>query len=119
MKKKSDDKRLLTREEFCAATFAAAGGKCCVPGCGRPAADAHHVMDRKLWSDGGYYAENGAALCSEHHLDAESGKISPADCLRWMERTPANLRRPDKLDWLTDEEFLKTLELGIVDKWGN
>ena len=37
-------------------------------------------MDRKLWTDGGYYISNGAALCSKHHLDAERGLITPMQC---------------------------------------
>ena len=40
--------------------------------------DAHHIMDRRLWKDGGYYLSNGAALCSKHHLDDDDGSLKLA-----------------------------------------
>ena len=54
--------KLLTREEFKKQVFAKTNGKCCVPGCNCDAVDAHHIMDRKLWKDGGYYITNGYAV---------------------------------------------------------
>ena len=96
--------QLLTREEFKRQVFAVTNGKCCVPGCNCNAVDAHHIMDRKLWSDGGYYLHNGAALCAEHHLQAERGEITP--------------KQPDKLDWLTQKEFQYCVLHNIIDKWG-
>ena len=60
---------LLTREEFRAGVFARDGGLCVL--CGEPGVDAHHIMDRKLFPDGGYYLDNGATLCGECHLQAE------------------------------------------------
>ena len=44
--------------------------------CGAEAADAHHIVERRLWRDGGYYLENGAALCAEHHCAAEQTTLS-------------------------------------------
>lgn len=41
-------------------------GWCLVPGCSRPATDAHHVLFRSL--GGGDEPENLASLCSPHHL---------------------------------------------------
>src|SRR5260221_219878 len=67
--------KLLTRDEFREAVFERDDHKCVV--CGKPAIDAHHIMERRLWQDGGYYLENGASLCEEHHLMAESTKL---DC---------------------------------------
>lgn len=49
-------------------------GRCVV--CGLPAQDAHHIVERRLWSDGGYYLGNGAALCGSCHLAAEQTIIS-------------------------------------------
>jgi hypothetical protein len=72
---------LLTREEFKKQVFAKTRGKCCVPGCNCDAVDAHHIMDRRLWNNGGYYLSNGAALCAKHHLDAERGIITP---MQWI-----------------------------------
>jgi len=35
--------------------------------------DAHHIIERRLWDDGGYYLENGATLCDEYSGYVESG----------------------------------------------
>ena len=37
--------------------------------CKKPAVDAHHLLERRLWPDGGYHLDNGVSLCAEHHLD--------------------------------------------------
>jgi hypothetical protein len=67
-------KNLLTRDEFREAVFARDNHKCVI--CGEDAADAHHIIERKLFHDGGYYLDNGASLCSKHHLEAEMTTIS-------------------------------------------
>ena len=115
---------LLTREEFKRQVFSRTSGKCCVPGCECAAVDAHHIMDRKLWSDGGYYLTNGAALCSKHHLDAEQGCITPAECLKFMGIEISWVDVPDKLreqysDIEDFDSFYRTLmKDGLIDKWG-
>lgn len=116
---------LLTRDEFKRQVFAKTMGKCCVLGCDCEAVDAHHIMDRKLWSDGGYYLTNGAALCSKHHLDAEQGRITPKQCLDYMNINVTDVRVPDKLreeyskSISNFESFYRTLMLdGLIDKWG-
>lgn len=115
---------LLTREEFKRQVFGRTSGKCCVPGCECAAVDAHHIMDRKLWSDGGYYLTNGAALCSKHHLDAEQGRITPAECLKYMGIEIGWVDVPDKLreqysDIEDFDSFYRTLmKDGLIDKWG-
>lgn len=108
---------LLTREEFKKQVFNETNGKCCVPGCNCEAVDAHHIMDRKLYSDGGYYIGNGAALCSKHHLDAEKGIITPLDCMYYMKLTFEEMPVPDKLG-LTTQEFFELLSSGKLNKWG-
>jgi hypothetical protein len=117
--------QLLTREEFKRQVFAVTNGKCCVPGCTCNAVDAHHIMDRKLWSDGGYYLKNGAALCAEHHLQAERGETTPKQCYDYMTMARVGLDncnmawiKPDKLDWLTQKEFQYCILHNIIDKWG-
>jgi hypothetical protein len=45
-------------------------------GCGGEAKDAHHIIERKLFPDGGYYLENGVSLCNEHHMEVEKTTIS-------------------------------------------
>lgn len=65
---------LLSRERFRDAIFARDGQRCVF--CSAPAADAHHIMERRLWSDGGYYLDNGASVCPEHHVQCETTIIS-------------------------------------------
>lgn len=60
---------LLTRDEFREAVFQRDGHKCVI--CDASGQDAHHLLERRLWSDGGYYLDNGATLCGDHHIQAE------------------------------------------------
>lgn len=66
---------LLTRDKFREGVFHRDQNKCVV--CQAPAADAHHLIDRRLWGNGGYYLDNGASVCEEHHLAAE---MTVLDC---------------------------------------
>ena len=68
--------KLLTRDHFREGVFARDGNACVF--CGKTAAqtpegklDAHHILERRLWPDGGYYLENGATVCEAHHLECE------------------------------------------------
>jgi len=117
--------KLLTREEFKKQIFRKTNGKCCVPGCNCDAVDAHHIMDRKLWNDGGYYVSNGAALCSKHHLDAERGLITPKQCIDYMNIKLADIKVPDAIkneykDKISNlRDFYISLMLdALIDKWG-
>ena len=65
---------LLSRDSFREAVFERDNHTCIF--CDRPAEDAHHIIERKLWSDGGYYLANGASVCSEHHIACEMTTIS-------------------------------------------
>jgi len=65
---------LLTRDEFRNRAFARSGGKCVV--CRAPATEVHHIVERRLWVDGGYYDDNAAPLCSPCHVKAEQTLIS-------------------------------------------
>lgn len=65
---------LLSRDEFRNAVFTRDNGKCVI--CSRPAQDAHHIIERRLFPDGGYYLENGASLCGECHIKAEQTILS-------------------------------------------
>lgn len=97
--------KLLSRDEFRSLVLARCAGRCCVPGCLTPAADAHHIVERRLWDDGGYYLENGAPVCAEHHLACERTWISPDDLrgfLGYKTVLPAHLPPDD-----------------VYDKWGN
>lgn len=66
--------KLLTREQFKEAVFKRDKQKCIC--CGKPAVDAHHLLERKLFTDGGYYLNNGVSLCEECHLEAETTEYS-------------------------------------------
>lgn len=39
--------------------------------CGKPAVDAHHIIDRHEIPNGGYVKENGISLCGDCHELAE------------------------------------------------
>ncbi len=66
--------KLLSRNEFRAYTFARDDYTCVF--CDKPAVDAHHIIERRLWSDYGYYISNGASVCSNHHIACEMTTIS-------------------------------------------
>lgn len=95
---------LLTRDQFREAVFSRDGRRCVI--CGAEALDAHHILTRKLWSDGGYYVDNGASVCAGCHLRAESTEISCAE-----------LRSRCGIDRVLLPDHLCTGE--AYDKWGN
>lgn len=95
---------LLTREEFRSAVFDRDDHKCVI--CGNPAVDPHHIMERKLWPDDGYYIDNGASLCEECHRKAEDSTFSPDDIREAA--GIANVILPPQLP-----------VGGQYDKWGN
>lgn len=64
---------LLSREQFKREVFARSENKCVV--CAALAVDAHHILERKLFSDGGYYLDNGVAVCAACHLLCEHTTI--------------------------------------------
>jgi hypothetical protein len=95
---------LLTRDQFRESVFAR-DNYCCVF-CDLPAVDAHHILERRLWSDGGYYLENGASVCEKHHLECEMTSISVEEVREKCRITKAII--PSQL---CDDT--------IYDKWGN
>lgn len=107
---------LLTRDDFREAVFTRDGNVCIV--CrerGNPdhpelpprvAKDAHHIIERRLFPDGGYYLDNGASVCEVHHLQAEQTFIS-CDELRTFAGITQIVLPPD---FYSDQEY---------DKWGN
>lgn len=95
---------LLTRDDFRNGVFARDGHKCVV--CGEPAQDAHHIIERRLWPDGGYYLDNGASLCGTHHIDAERTVLS-CDSIREAAGIARTILPPHLYD---DQPY---------DKWGN
>lgn len=59
----------MTREEFREAVFSRDKYRCVH--CRAEAVDAHHLLERRLWPDGGYIPDNGVSLCGDCHLLAE------------------------------------------------
>lgn len=66
--------KLHTRDEFREKVFSRDNSLCVI--CGKPAKDAHHIIERRLFTDGGYYLDNGASLCETHHILAEQYSIA-------------------------------------------
>lgn len=64
----------MTRDEFRNAVFTRDNHKCV--NCGAPAVDAHHLIERRLWPDGGYHLDNGVSLCGTCHIHAEATTLS-------------------------------------------
>lgn len=65
----------MTRDQFRIGVFERDGHRCVI--CHAPAQDAHHLLERRLFPDGGYHLDNGASLCSECHIGAEKTNITP------------------------------------------
>jgi len=95
---------LLTRDQFREGVFQRDGHKCIV--CKAPAKDAHHIVERRLWVDSGYYLNNGASLCEEHHLAAEMTTLSCDEI-----RAKAGITKILLPPHLYDD--------AAIDKWGN
>lgn len=69
--------KLLSRDEFREGVFLRDGHRCVI--CGEPAQDAHHILERRLWSGnqtGGYFLDNGASVCGVCHIRCEETTIS-------------------------------------------
>lgn len=80
--------KLLTREAFRQQVFQRSLRRCVVPGCGKPADDPHHLIERRLWTypaeKEGYFLENGASLCEPHHqYGAETCVLQPLVLRAW------------------------------------
>jgi hypothetical protein len=95
---------LLTREVFRESVMSRDKHGCVV--CGKPAKDAHHILERRLWPDGGYYVDNGVSVCGPCHLKAEQTKITCED-LRSFAGIQKTILPPHLYK---DQQY---------DKWGN
>ncbi len=95
---------LLSRDDFREGVLARDGHKCVI--CGEPAVDAHHIIERRLFPDGGYYLENGASVCARHHWQCEMTTISVERV-----REACGILKPVLPPHLYDDQ--------IYDKWGN
>lgn len=92
----------MRREEFRNRVFRRDGFECLVPWCDEDAKDAHHIIERAEWDNGGYFPDNGASVCHKHHKAAEDNYIPPQAFWQWIDvvgPTPDGMSRD-------------------VDKWG-
>lgn len=103
--------KLLTRDEFREAVFKRDGHRCVF--CGKTAEetpegklDAHHIIERRLWPDGGYYLDNGVTVCEEHHLECEQ-TVHSVEQVRWVASITKVVVPPH---FYPDHQY---------DKWGN
>lgn len=85
--------------------------QCVVPWCDEPVlqspdkkGEVHHIIERKLWENGGYIEDNGASVCNYHHRLAENDIIPPQAFWMWI-----GIENPPLPDDVSS--------MG-VDKWG-
>lgn len=95
---------LLSRQLFREGVFARDRNKCV--NCGLPGQDAHHILERRLFPDGGYYLDNGATVCGRCHLSAEATLVSCGT----LRRAAGITRAIIPPHFYPDQEY---------DKWGN
>ena len=96
---------LLLRDDFREGVFKRDSFLCVICGA-NDNLDAHHIIERKLFSDGGYYIDNGVTLCPTHHIEAEQTILS---CETLREKAGIkNIILPDY--FFDDYKY---------DKWGN
>ncbi len=97
--------KLYTRDEFRNLCLARDNNSCVI--CHEQnELSVHHIIERRLWSNGGYYLENGATVCDIHHIEAEQTVLS-CDTLR----EKCGIKKIVKPSQFYDDD--------IIDKWGN
>lgn len=96
--------QLLSRKDFGKYCWIRNIGYCVF--CQEQAVNAHHILDRKLYPDGGYYLGNGAAVCERHHILCETTHISVE-----ATRLAARIEKPVLPPGFDPHK--------VYDKWGN
>ena len=100
--------RLLSRDEFRTGVFARDRHTCVL--CGNPGQDAHHILERRLFTaageEGGYFLENGATVCGPCHIRCEATDVSVEEV-----RAAAGILKPVLPEHLYEDQ--------VYDKWGN
>ena len=92
------------RDEFRRAVLARDHGRCVL--CGEPAAEAHHVLEARLFADGGDHLANGVSLCAAHAQAATCTNVSVEEL-----RRRAGITEPSLPPQFTPGE--------VIDRWGN
>jgi len=116
----------MTRQDFREECVARDGGECLVPGCSATvtsspdgAGEVHHIIERKLWPEGGYIPDNGACVCNEHHRLAEDNIIPPQAFWRWADVTRVPYPHPSIAQGYKEFGVYNSKKRDImVDKWG-
>lgn len=104
--------RLLTRDQFREEVFARDHGKCVICG-STQGISAHHIIERRLFDDGGYYLDNGATLCDD-------SKTSSCHVLAEMTSLSCEtIRQAAGITVALIPEHLAQDEGERYDKWGN
>jgi len=100
--------KLLTRDEFRESVLNRDGHSCIM--CkNTEGITVHHIFERKLFEDGGYYLNNGATLCSDCHWRAEMTLLSLEEIWGKIGIQEIDIPRP-----------ISCSKSGqIYDKWGN
>lgn len=98
---------LLTRDEFRKQCLERDGYKCVF--C-KSNVDivVHHAVERRLFSNGGYYKNNGISVCSDCHVKCETTEISLEEAL-----AAAGIQKRVLPEHLYDDPAI------IYDKWTN
>ncbi len=96
--------KILTRDEFRNKCWERDLYKCVI--CHEKSTEVHHILERKLFDNGGYYIDNGASLCNKCHILAEQTIITCSE-LRSICKIK-NIIIPSHFD--PKENY---------DKWGN
>jgi len=97
---------LLSRDNFRSGVFARDSHACVMCGDKENPVFAHHIMERRLFCDGGYYLDNGATVCEPCHILCEQTNISTEQV-----REAAGIGKIILPDHLYDDQK--------YDKWGN
>ena len=66
--------KLLSRDDFRELALVRDGGRCVL--CGDPATEVHHIIERRLFPDGGYFLSNALSVCNPCHLRCEMTEVS-------------------------------------------
>lgn len=93
------------RKQFREQVFERDNHTCTVPWCDEPADDAHHIIERSCWEDGGYIPRNGVSVCNKHHQYAETNDIPPQAFWMWL--------------GIDDPPLPESVNSADIDKWGN
>ena len=58
-----------------------------------------HIIERKLFDDGGYYLNNAASVCEHHHIECEKTLITVGEVYKAAKITEPNVLSILKLVW--------------------